>query len=147
MINRSCVIFHYVTTSFFLSKINKSCVTSLTCQRSLTFSLYGEAYVVMPVKPSKSKTSPSDTLENWNFCIKFVNTRNISVFASDSPGHILGPESKRKYYCFWIHWQSICVFFKLTNKLIVWLSVFYKNRSRRLKYKTKQRLLKHQSLI
>lgn len=102
----------------------------------------------MPVKPSKSKTSPSDTLENWNFCIKFVNTRNISVFASDSPGHILGPESKKKNSIVFGYIDKASVsFFKLTNKLIVWLSVFYKNRPRRLKYKTKQRLLKHQSLI
>lgn len=64
--------------------------------RISTFNLYGHANVVMPVNPSKSNSSVSDTLQNRNFWTRFEKTRNISVLAKDSPGHILGPKRRKE---------------------------------------------------
>lgn len=51
----------------------------------------------MPVNPSRSNSSVSDTLQKRNFWTRFEKTRNISVLANDSPGHILGPKRRKEW--------------------------------------------------
>ena len=51
------------------------------------------AEVILPMMDFKVCLVPSFSLQNVKRCIKLVNTRKSSIFASGSPKHVLGPKT------------------------------------------------------